>query len=116
MAIVTTEVIALPNGRTKIPKDFLQSPNISFKAKGLFAYILSLPNGEFTVDDLVNAGSDGRTMISRCLKELIEHGYLVHRKIRDNGKISRGSYDVYPFGRGTQEDLDDTTLNVLQAS
>ncbi len=106
MPIISTEQFALPGGKTKIPREFLENRNISFKAKGVFAYILSCPDGEFTVADIVKATTDGRDLVYGCLNELIEHGYIVRRRLRDNdGKLCGMCHDVYPFGRGFQEDF-----------
>lgn len=67
----------------------LNDPNLSFKAKGILAYLLSKPD-DWTcqVQDLSKNSADGRDSIYSGLKELRTNGYLIKRPIRIKGKVS----------------------------
>ena len=46
---------------TTVSNDFLQDVNLSWKAKGMIVYILSLPPGwVLNIQDLKNRSKDGR--------------------------------------------------------
>lgn len=64
----------------------LTDPRLSFKAKGILAYIIGFPDGA-TVnrDDLATMGPDGEKSIRSGLKELVDAGYLVRQKVRRPG-------------------------------
>lgn len=63
---------------TVLPNALLEDPSVSFKAKGLLAYILSKPdNWRANSRQLANAGPDGRTAVRAGLNELAEAGYAV---------------------------------------
>ena len=70
-------------------KTGLEDPNLSFKAKGLLAYLLSKPDNWYCHSKhLAKVGQDGISAVKSGLKELREQGYLEKRKIRDKkGKI-----------------------------
>lgn len=67
----------------------LNDSNLSFKAKGILAYLLSKPdNWTCQVQDLSKNSTDGRDAIYSGLKELRTNGYLIKRPIRIKGKVS----------------------------
>lgn len=73
----------------------LYDDRLTFKAKGLWAYLLSKPDDwQVHVNQLVKAGPDGKTAIYSALKELKEFGYVEHHAIREDGKISGYEYFV----------------------
>ena len=80
-----------------IHKGFLQDKTLSMKAKGLMAYILSLPDDWKTIiNELVNHFSDGITAIRTTFAELEEHGYMVKETIRNpDGTFKETIYHVY---------------------
>lgn len=60
----------------------IRNKNLSFKAKGLFVYLLSLPDDwELYKSELMEHSKDKRTSIESAIKELVENGYL--KIIRD---------------------------------
>lgn len=60
----------------------IRNKKLSFKAKGLFVYLLSLPNDwELYKSELIEHSKDKRTSIESAIKELVENGYL--KIIRD---------------------------------
>lgn len=69
---------------TVLPNDALEDERLSFKARGLLAYLLSRPDGWSTdSSELATHGPDGRTAVLSALKELEEAGYLRRTRGRD---------------------------------
>lgn len=100
-----------------IPNIGLIDPNLSAKAKGLLAYMLTLPNDwRFHQEELEKHFTDGTKSIRTALNELITQGYVVKKSLRDeNGKFSGTDWIVYdnptfenrksveiPLNQGTQ--------------
>jgi hypothetical protein len=75
-----------------ISKIALEDPDLSFKAKGLWAYCMSRPNDwEFHVTHLATVSKDGVDAIYSAIRELELAGYV--RKIQKNEKGKFGSVD-----------------------
>jgi hypothetical protein len=72
----------------RVPNQTLQDPKLSFKAKGILAYLLSKPQGWLPrLRDLENNSVDGPGTIKSGLKELRENNYAELQKLVKNGKI-----------------------------
>ena len=74
-----------PERYAVIPNDALQNHALSFKARGVLAYLLSQPD-----DWRISSGAlarlavhDGRTSIRTALTELEQANYLHRRKVKD---------------------------------
>lgn len=80
-----------------LDKRFLQDPSLSWKAKGLLAYLLSLPdNWKVMVKVLVKQSKDGRDATYNGLEELKKHRYIIPNKVRGkNGRFIHFDYEVY---------------------
>lgn len=76
------------NPFVQIDKTCLDDGALSFKAKGILAFLLSKPDGWTTsAEALSNVGPDGRDATLSGLKELEESGYLEREKSKDeNGR------------------------------
>lgn len=72
----------------------LQDVRLSFKARGLMAYMLSLPDDwKFYVKELVkHSDRDGRDAVLSGLKELEKVGYLQRTTHRNKGKFDSVDY------------------------
>lgn len=78
---------------TTVSNDFLQDVNLSWKAKGMIVYILSLPPGwVLNIPDLKNRSKDGRDSTAAGLRELMENGYCRRSTLRSEGGTF-GGYD-----------------------
>lgn len=67
-----------------IDNTILRDPNLSFKARGVAAYLLSQPDDwQINERHLANQSPDGETAIRSGLKELEKAGYLHRRKGQD---------------------------------
>lgn len=62
---------------TIVSNEMIQNPNMSNKARGLYVYMLSMPDDwQFCIADLVNRSTDGREGIKSQMAELEELGYI----------------------------------------
>lgn len=81
---------------TTVNNDYLQDKKLSWKAKGLITYVMSLPSDwTLNLSDLKNRSKDGRDATAAGIRELIQHGYCQRSKLRDNGGLFGGfCYEV----------------------
>jgi len=67
-----------------IPVSILNNPDLSAKAKGLWAYLQSKPDGwRFAIDRIAKDFKDGKDSIRSGLQELEEAGYLRRKPCQD---------------------------------
>lgn len=72
---------------TQVPNELLYNPSISFKAKGLWAYMNAKPDGwRFSANRIANETKEKRKAILAGLKELSSSGYITAKKLKD-GRI-----------------------------
>lgn len=77
-----------------IYNEILFDPNISMKAKGLWVYMNSKPDGwQFAAERIAKETSDGAKSIRAGLRELVEYGYLSAKKHSDG-------HFIYTLTRG----------------
>lgn len=73
---------------TQVANAVLNDPNLSAKAKGVYAYLYSKPEGwDFSAERIAKDFSDGRKAIMAGLQELEEGGHLT-RERQGNGRVS----------------------------
>src|SRR5690625_2893052 len=71
-------------------KTFLHDTSLSWKAKGIMAYMLSKPdNWTFYIEELIKNSTDGKASFRSGFKELQDQGYVKRYPIRKNNKIDR---------------------------
>ena len=81
---------------TTISNQLFKDKTISLKAKGLMAYLLSLPSDwDLSINGIVACSKEGRRSIGNTIKELINAGYIERIQIRDKGKFI--GYDYFVF-------------------
>ena len=87
----------------------LQDKNLSWKAKGIYSYLMSLPSDwNIKTSEVKNHSTDGRTSLLSGLKELIENGYCEQIKNRnENGVIESYDYVIkeIPYSELPKTDL-----------
>ena len=67
-----------------IPNDILNSKDISFRAKGIWAYIYSKPDGwDFSIKNIANQSKEGIEAIRNAIKELENHHLLKRTKFQN---------------------------------
>ncbi len=75
-----------------IDKRALEDDRLSWRARGLLAYLLSKPDyWEVMVGHLVKSAPTGRTIVRSTLKELEEFGYIVRA---DQSHRGDGTFDA----------------------
>lgn len=87
-----------PSNFVMMDKSFLEDIRLSYKAKGILAYLLSKPdNWKVIVGNLVNYSTDGKASVYAGLKELKECGYYEKVPIRNKQgtRITRWESTVY---------------------
>tara|TARA_Y100000310_G_scaffold320685_1_gene377378 strand:+ start:1265 stop:1975 length:711 start_codon:yes stop_codon:yes gene_type:complete len=81
---------------TTISNHLFKDKTISLKAKGLMAYLLSLPSDwDLSINGIVACSKEGRRAIGNTITELINTGYIERIQIRDKGKFI--GYDYFVF-------------------
>lgn len=87
---------------TKLPNTTARDHELSFVARGLLAYLLSLPDGaREDVKTLANKSVEGRGAITRALNELESCGYMTRAKIRDESGRIHTHVEVFADRGGT---------------
>lgn len=87
------------NPYVMLNKTCLCDEKLSWKAKGLHSYLLSLPDDwNIYIEDLKNRSKDGRDSTTSAVNELIKMGYIKRAPAKDEktGKFKGGyDYEVY---------------------
>ena len=83
-------------GYTVLPNGILRDTGLSLKTKGLFAIILSLPEGwDYSVAGLATVAGCGRDAIRGALKEMETAGYLTRMRAHgEGGKFTGVVYTI----------------------
>lgn len=93
----------LQTGYTHVNNEILHDKNISYKAKGLFCQMLSLPeNWDFKENSIKALATDGISSVRTGLKELMEKGYLVRKPIREGNLIVDWEYTLIDCPRNLE--------------
>jgi len=81
---------------TIIANDALQDASLSWKARGILAYLLSMPDDwQFRFSDLVKRAPEGQSALSSGIRELKQAGYLTIERIRnDDGEYEEATWTV----------------------
>ena len=78
---------------TTVSNFWIKDTTLSAKAKGIFIYLLSLPeNWDLHMTELVTHFTDGERAIRSGIKELMKVGYVKCNIVRQAGKISGNEY------------------------
>lgn len=79
-----------------IPNELLNDKNISFKAKGLYGYMQSKPDGwEFSAKKISSQTTDGVDGINSGLQELEKAGWLERNKFQDTKGMWEWEYVLF---------------------
>lgn len=93
----------LQAGYTHVNNEIFHDKNISYKAKGLFCQMLSLPeNWDFKENSIKALATDGISSVRAGLKELMEKGYLVRKPIREGNLIVDWEYTLIDCPRNLE--------------
>lgn len=76
------------NKFTVISNNEVQDKRLSWKARGIFSYLWSMPdNWDFYETEVTKHAPDGRNSLRTGLKELEKYGYLRRKRVRVNGHL-----------------------------
>ena len=91
----------IKNKYGQIPNSILNNPDLSFRAKGLWAYMQSKPDGwSFSVERITQQTREGKSAIRESMKELEKHRLLRREPTKNAvGKWNGYNYTLYekPF-------------------
>ena len=66
---------------TAIATDWIDNESLSWECRGVLAYLAAVPKDQTTkTQDLIDAGTAGRGMIERILRDLESAGYIVRER------------------------------------
>ena len=83
-------------GYTVMSNYHLRDKSLSYKAKGLLSFMLSLPDDwDYSLNGLVSISKESRDGIRTILKELQEHHYLEIEKVRGEKGYFEYNYLIY---------------------
>ena len=100
------------NDFTMLQNELLQNPGLSLKAKGLLAYMLSVPSDwDYSISGLSSKCKEGKAAIRAAISELIEAGYVTRSLARgSDGTLTGYEYVVSECPRPSCENC--TTVEV----
>ena len=80
---------------TTIDNGYLNDEDLSFKAKGILTYLLSLPDDWVVhIEQIVTKSKDGISSFRTGLSELVDKGYLKRYPIKEDGVIIRWEAEI----------------------
>ena len=85
------------NNFVMLDKGFLNNSNLSLKAKGLLAYVLSLPDDwVIYTEEIAKHHKDGKAAVLTAFKELESEGHIKRERVRQaNGQLQGYKTTVY---------------------
>lgn len=98
------EVIFIKNEKkanyTVIHNGYVKNPRLSWDAKGVFTYILSLPSDEtINLEEISGHSTDGMTILRSAIKELEKEGYIkISKERNENGSFAGIRYEISETG------------------
>lgn len=95
---------------TIIPNSTLRDTSLSYRARGVLAYVLSHPDNWVTsAQRLADEGTEGRDAMRKALAELETAGYLVRRRFRGDDGRWQTDQVLHDTPQGTDEASTDET-------
>ena len=100
---------------TIVDNGYLNDPNISFKAKGILTYLLSLP-GDWVIyfEEVITHAKDGIKSFRSGIDELINEGYIYRYPIRENGVIIRWETEIYEVKKSLSQNVEVDHVNIIK--
>ena len=94
---------SLQRGYTHVNNEIFHDRELSYKAKGLFCQMLSLPNNwDFKENSIKALSTDGISSVRSGLKELMNKGYLIREPIREGNLIVDWQYTLIDSPRNLE--------------
>ena len=104
------------NPFTAVPNAVLNDSRITFKAKGIYSYLFSKPDGwVFYNQAILNETAEGITSFQSGIKELVKYGWLKKQQlIGKNGQFGGNEYELITE-LPVQENISTVTLKKQKA-
>lgn len=86
---------------TVLDNTALKDENLSWQAKGLLSYLLSLPDDwQIYISELQTHAKNGKASTANTINELIDAGYITRSRLKNKstGKFEGYEYHVYESG------------------
>lgn len=84
------------NPYVMVNKSCINDSNLTWAAKGLHTYLMSLPDDwTIYINELTTHTSAGRDHTYKVVKELLQFGYMERIEYRFQGKVLGGTYTVF---------------------
>ena len=85
MAEGNARIVHITSGFTIVPNEALNDSKLSFRAKGVYAFLRSKPdNWEFRMSNIILSSTEGRDAIRAAIKELETAGYVKREPCRND--------------------------------
>lgn len=83
-------------GWSAIPNALIEARDVSWRAKGVWSYMYSRPDGwEIREADMIVRSTDGRDSVRSAIRELEDKGYLTKTHDRSNGRFTHITYELH---------------------
>ena len=97
---------------TVLDNSVMQNDNLSWKAKGILTYLLSLPTDwDVHLKEIEEHATDGITSLRSGIKELREAGYIKYHKYKDDKGKFQHRYNIYEFPKMENPDMENPSLD-----
>ena len=101
--------LVIKNKYGVIPNELLNNPEVSLRAKGLFAFLQSKPeNWKFSVERIASQLKEGKQAIRKALQALEKAGYLKRVLTYDDENKRLTGYDYILYGNPVRLDTSPT--------
>ena len=83
--------------QTSIKTKILEESILSYRAKGIYSYLVSRPDGwKYNMTNIINISTDGKESVQKGIKELEKVGLLKRVKAQNSeGKFSGWDWEIY---------------------
>ena len=89
---------------TAIPNTILNDTELSWKAKGIFAFLASKPDSwQFNMNYIVKQSTGGKSSLQSGMKELEDAGYLRRERMFDENRQFKGYMYILEEGSKTRQ-------------
>lgn len=95
-----------------IHNGFLEREDLSWKAKGILAYLLKLPDDwELHFNELKRNATDGKSSLRTGINELREAGYIIYNRFKDKEGKFKHEYNIYEVPQTENPDTENPELD-----
>lgn len=88
-----SKICKYDTGFTQVLNEVLYDKNLSLKAKGVYAYLFSKPDGwQFHNECMSKDLKESREVVASAINELVSAGYIIKERYRENGILGGNVY------------------------